>query len=84
MLSLLEEELADIGLEMHLLKILSSQHPQGVDLVDIGDAFIQVLDNTEYHHYLGRLLNFDVIKRVGIEFLNRINAVWGKFHQNRK
>ena len=51
--------------------------------MDIGDAFIQVLDSDESHRYLGRLLNLDVSKRVGIELHNRINAAWGKFHQNR-
>ena len=85
MLSILKEELAEIGLEMHpsKTKVLSSKQPPGVNLVDIGDDFIQVLDVNESYRYLGRLLNLDVRKRVGIELQNRINIAWGKFHHHR-
>ena len=85
MLSLLKEEFAEIGLEMHpsKTKILSSKQPPGLDLLNIGNDFIQVLDSHESHRYLGHLLNLDVRKRVGIELQNRINTARGKFHQHR-
>ena len=45
---------------------------------------IEILKKDCSHKYLGRLLNMDANKRIGIELQNRMKMCWAKFHQHRR
>ena len=86
MLSLLKEELSLIGLEMHAQKtiFLTNQKTNQISMVDVGNMFIEVLDITKSHKYLGRVLNLQPGSRIQMEMDHRIQLAWGKFHQHRR
>ena len=81
MLSLLKDELSNVGLEMHALKtkILSNQMQNQYRFVDIGDMMIEILSNEKSHKYLGRNINLFAEYRTECEVNHRLQLAWAKF-----
>ena len=77
MLTLLNEELREVGLVMRLEKttILTSCSRVPYHMVDMDDMMISILSIGGCHKYLGFLFAFKSNNyRVGIEIVNKINA----------
>ena len=83
MLSILHDELAKVGLQMHAgkTKILTTSQSGTPTLVELDDMRIEVLPSTACHKYLGRQLCLDATSRTNVEIDNRCRCAWAKFHQ---
>ena len=64
-------------------KILRSNPADGdyaLNFVHIGDEFVKVLNDTDSHRYLGRLLCTSISDRIQIETRIRQRSTWISFH----
>ena len=86
MLSLLHDELAKVGLQMHgeKTKVLTNVSHETPLHITVGDMQVEVLATDACHKYLGRQLCLDSSNRVRVEVDNRCRSAWAKFHQCRR
>ena len=79
MMEILDEELAAIGLRMHDVKtkILSTSSDPQCEWVDIAGMMIEILKKDCSHKYLGRILNMDGSKRIGIDISLLLSLLLG-------
>ena len=86
MLELLHDELAAVGLQMHeaKTKILTSSENCGRASLPVRGMSIEILERSQAHRYLGKMLSLDPESRVKAELDNRLRAAWCKFNQLRR
>ena len=88
MMTLLLDELADVGLEVNkktkLLTTESCHFKEGTSsVVNIKGNYFHLLGNHEWHKYLGKYLCFSSKLRRGIEIDHRIANAWAQFNKRR-
>lgn len=85
MLSLLKEELANVGLEMleSKTKIMTSFNQTSIDFIEVDSLVLEVLPDGKIHNYLGLMLSYSDAHGNG-EVANRIKAAWGACDKHRR
>ena len=54
-----------------------------LNFVEIGNEFVKILNDTDSHRYLGRLLCTSASDRIKKEIRNRQRAAWASFHKHK-
>ena len=81
-------EFQRIGLTLNAKKTKTLRSNPGDDdctlnFVEIGSEFVKILNDTDSHRYLGRLLCTSASDRIKIEIRNRQRAAWASFHKHK-
>ena len=84
----LMNEFQRIGLTLNAKKTKNLRSNPGDDdctlnFVEIGSEFVKILNDTDSHRYLGRLLCTSASDRIKIEIRNRQRAAWASFHKHK-
>ena len=60
-----------------------SEDDSSLNFVEIEGEFVKVLDDTDSHRYLGKLLCKSTTERIITEFRSRKRAVWAAFAKHK-